>query len=297
LKARNRTSSKMREWHLTWLMIRKSKIAMIAAGILGSVIIIALLAPWIVPYDPTAITPGREFLPPDNSHLLGTDNLGRDVLSRTLMGLRASVFASMFVVALSSMVGIPVGGVSGYLGGKIDTLLMRITDIVMGFPGITLALLLAYAMGRGIFSAALALGVVGWTSSARIIRSVVLSEKQRDYVMAAKVLGKNNFQILFGEVLPNCLYPIIVDVMLRMGTTIVALAGLSFVGVGVQPPQPDLGVAVSEGRQFIFEDPLLSIIPGVLILIIVLSYNLLGDRLRDALDPNLRRELVGGSVE
>lgn len=287
----------MREWHLTWLMFRKSKIAMISLGSLASVVIISLLAPWISPYNPNAINSNELFLPPGGRHLLGTDYLGRDVLSRTLMGMRASVFASMAVVTLTIIIGVPVGSISGYFGGKIDNIMMRITDIILSFPGVILALLLAYAMGRGIFSAALALGVVGWTWTARIIRSVVLSEKQRDYVMAAKILGKNDFQVLFVEILPNCLYPIIVDVMLRMGNTIVALAGLSFVGVGVQPPQPDLGVAVSESRQFLFKDPLLSIIPGILILIIVLSYNLLGDRLRDALDPRLRRELMGASFE
>jgi peptide/nickel transport system permease protein len=222
--------------------------------------------------------------------------MGRDILSRTLYGARASIFASIGVVGLSLAIGVPLGAVSGYFGRRVDEILMRTTDIIMSFPGVTLAMLLAYSMGRGIFSAAFALGLVGWTTTARIVRSVVLSEKERDYVTAARVVGKKDFRILFSEVMPNCLYPVIVDAMIRMGTTIIALAGLSFIGVAVQPPDPDLGVAVSEGRLYIMDYPMLSILPGVVILAVVLAYNMIGDRLRDALDPRLRREIVGPGI-
>jgi peptide/nickel transport system permease protein len=289
----DKESPVIKEWSLTWFMLRKSKIAMLSMGVLGFVMIVAILAPWISPYPPSEMHLGDKFLPPTIKYPLGTDSMGRDTLSRILYGARASVFASIAVVALSVAIGVPIGAISGFLGGKTDEVLMRFTDIIMSFPGVTLAMLLAYAMGRGIFSAALALGLVGWTSAARIVRSVVLSERETDYVTAARVLGKNDLQILFGEVLPNCLYPIIVDVMIRMGTTIIALAGLSFIGVAVQPPDPDLGVAVSEGRLYIADYPWLSMFPGVLILAIVLAYNMIGDRLRDALDPKLRREIIG----
>jgi peptide/nickel transport system permease protein len=271
-----------RELQLTWLLFRRSKIAMTSIAVLAFFFMIAALAPWLSPYDPTAMNLSEVFQLPSMKHLLGTDYLGRDTLSRLLYGARISIFASILVVALTVLVGLPVGAVSGYLGGKIDEALMRITDIIMSFPGITLALLISYAMGRGVFAAALALAAVGWTSMARIVRSVVISEKEKDYVIAARVLGKNDFQILFDEIVPNCLYPVVVDAMMRMGTTIIALAGLSFIGVGVQPPTPDWGIIVSEGRIYLMEYPWLSILPGILIIAVVLAYNMVGDRLRDA---------------
>ena len=199
----------------------------------------------------------------------------------------------MVVVAITVAIGVPLGLISGYYGGKIDEVIMRITDIVMSFPGVSLAILLAYIAGRGIFSAALALALVGWTSMARVVRGVVMTEKEKDYVLAAKVIGKSDFRIMFEELLPNCFYPILVDAMMRLGTVIIALAGLSFIGVGVQPPEPDWGIIAAEGRKYIFEQPWLSVFPGILIIITVLAYNMIGDRLRDALDPRLRRELAG----
>lgn len=146
-------------------------------------------------------------------------------------------------------------------------------------------------------SAALALAFVGWTALARIVRGMVLVEKEKDYVLAAKAIGKSDFKIIFGEILPNCIYPVIVDAVMRMGTTILALAGLSFLGVGVQPPEPDWGVIIAEGRVYIMDQPWLCILPGTLIVIVVLAYNMIGDRLRDALDPRLRRELTGRVAE
>lgn len=289
----DKESPRMKELRITWLVIKKSKIAIVSTGVLAFFFLISLLAPWISPYDPTEIHSEDIFLPPSSKYPLGTDHLGRDNLSRILYGARTSIFASLLVVALTVVIGLPIGAISGYLGGKVDESLMRITDTIMSFPGITLALMLAYIMGRGIFSAALALSLVGWTTMARIVRGVVLSEKEEDYVVAARVLGKSNLQILFGEIIPNTIYPVIIDGVMRMGTTIIALAGLSFIGVGVQPPQPDLGVIVSEGRVYLMEYPWLSILPGILITVVVLAYNMIGDRLRDALDPRLRRELAG----
>lgn len=219
------------------------------------------------------------------------------MLSRILYGARVSLFASLFVVAITIIIAVPIGAISGYYGGKLDEVFMRIVDIVMSFPGIVLAILLAYVAGRGVMSAALALAFVGWTALARIVRGMVLVEKEKDYVLAAKAIGKSDFKIIFGEILPNCIYPVIVDAVMRMGTTILALAGLSFLGVGVQPPEPDWGVIIAEGRVYIMDQPWLCILPGTLIVIVVLAYNMIGDRLRDALDPRLRRELTGRVAE
>jgi ABC-type dipeptide/oligopeptide/nickel transport system permease subunit len=282
----------IREMILTIKVFSKSKIATASSCILLLFFVIAILAPWISPYNPTETHTSDIFMPPSSKYPLGTDHLGRDNLSRILHGARYSMLASLLVVALTVIIGMPVGAISGYFGRKMDEILMRITDIMLSFPGITLALLLAYIMGRGIFSAALALSIVGWPSMARIVRGVVLSEKGKDYVTAARIIGKNDFQILFGEIMPNCMYPVIIQAVMMMGTVIISLAGLSFIGVGVQPPEPDWGVIIAEGRQFLTEYPWLSILPGMLMITVVLAYNLVGDRLRDALDPRLRGELV-----
>jgi len=278
------------ESEITWRIIKESKIALTSIGVLVFFFTIALLAPLLSPYDPTAFA-GPKFMPPSRTYLLGTDHLGRDSLSRILYGARTSMVASVLIVLVTVIIGMPIGAISGYMGGKVDEFMMRFTDIIMSFPGITLALLIAYMLGRGIISAALALALIGWTTMARIVRSVVLSEKERDYVVAARVMGKSHPAILFREIMPNCMYPVIIDAVMRMGTTIIALAGLSFIGVGVQPPDSDWGIIIADSRKFLLDYPILTLLPGVLIIIVVLAYNMLGDRLRDALDPKLRRGL------
>jgi peptide/nickel transport system permease protein len=292
-KPTQRETRRFTELKLTLTVIKRSKITLLSIGVLIFLFAIAILAPLLAPYDPTEMHLADKLAPPSEKYPLGTDHLGRDLLSRILYGARISLFASIFVVAISIVIGVPIGLFAGYFGGKFDEIMMRIVDVIMSFPGITLALLLAYVAGRGIMSASIALALVGWTALARIVRGVVLVEKEKDYVIAAKVLGKKDLQILFFEILPNCLYPVIIDGVMRMGTTIIALAGLSFIGVGVQPPEPDWGIIVAEGRPYVFEQPWISIFPGVLIVITVLAYNMIGDRLRDALDPRLRRELAG----
>ena len=290
----DKESARMKELRITWHVIKESKIALVSIGIVASFLATGLLAPWISPHDPTAMYGAAAVLqPPSREYPFGTDYLGRDFFSRLLFGARISMLASIAIVSITLIIGLPIGAISGYVGGKVDEALMRITDIIMSFPYLMLPLLLAYMLGRGIFSAALALSLTGWTTMARIVRSVVLSEKERDYVVAARVLGKSSPRILFGEIIPNCIYPVIVDVVMRMGTTIIALAGLSFIGVGVQPPDPDWGIIVAEGRIYLMDYPMLSLLPGILIIVVVLSYNMIGDRLRDALDPQLRRELAG----
>jgi peptide/nickel transport system permease protein len=284
---------KMTELQITLQAIKQSKIALVSIGIVITFLLLGLFAPILAPYDPTEMHGQDTFESVSRNYLLGTDHLGRDTLSRTLYGARSSMYASLLVVSVTVVIGVPIGAISGYTGGKVDEVLMRTTDIIMSFPGITLALLIAFMLGRGLMSAALALSLIGWTTMARIVRSVVLSEKERDYVVAARVMGKSPFAILFREILPNSIYPVIIDAVMRMGTTIIALAGLSFIGVGVQPPNPDWGIMISSGRKYLLDYPMLSILPGVLIIIVVLAYNMIGDRLRDALDPKLRRELVG----
>lgn len=285
-----REEPQFRELKFTLRMIRRSKITLGAIVIILIFWGIAIVGPYITPYDPIEPHLKHRLEGPSSRFLLGTDSLGRDILSRIIYGTRFSMIVGIVVVGIAVLIGLPLGAVSGYFGGKIDELLMRFTDIVMAFPGLTLAMLFAYIMGRGLISAIFGLSLVSWTVTARLVRGVVMLEKEKEYVTAAKVMGKSDLQILFGEILPNSIHPIIVSSMMNMGTTIIAVAGLSFVGVGIQPPTPDWGVMINEGRQFLLDQPLYATVPGVLIITVVLAYNIVGDALRDALDPTLRRQ-------
>ena len=284
-------SPRVREFLFTLAIIKRSKVNLAALGIIATFYLMAIFAPWLTPYDPTKVDVTNKLAMPSLEHPLGTDHLGRDVLSRLIYGARTSMFIGIVVVVTQSIIGILVGLTAGYAGGKLDELLMRITDMFMAFPRLILAMLFAYILGRGIFSATFALSLVGWTSVARLVRSVAIVEKEKEYVTAAKVLGKSDFQILFGEILPNALHPVMVTATLGIGGTIVIAAGLSFIGVGVQPPTPDWGVMISDGYRFLMDQPWVALSPGVLIMLAVLGFNILGDALRDALDPRLRREI------
>lgn len=283
-------SPRLREWAFTLRMMRKSKLTLVAIGIVVVTYIVAIFAPWLSPYNPNAQDVSRAFLSPSWAHLLGTDDLGRDIFSRIVWGSRISMLVGIIVVVLSTVIGLPLGAIAAYFGSKVDEVIMRMTDIVIAFPGIVLAILFAYILGRGAVAAFIALALVNWTSIARITRGVVLLEKEKEYTTAAKVMGKNKFAILFGEILPNTVQPVIVWASLSIGTAIVSLAALSFIGVGVQPPTADWGSMVSEGYQYFLEDPLLAVVPGVVIIIVCLSFNIIGDSLQDALDPQLRRQ-------
>jgi len=280
----------LREWAFTFRLMRKSKLTLVAMGIVVVTYIVAIFAPWISPYNPNAQDVSYAFAAPSWAHLFGTDDLGRDILSRLIWGSRISMLVGIIVVVVSTAIGLPLGAIAGYFGSKVDEVIMRMTDIVISFPGIVLAILFAYILGRGAVAAFIALSLVSWTGIARITRGVVLLEKEKEYTTAAKVMGKNGFSILFGEILPNTIQPVIVWASLSIGTAIVSLAGLSFIGVGVQPPTADWGSMVAEGYMYFLEDPLLAVIPGVAIIIVCLSFNIIGDSLQDALDPQLRRQ-------
>jgi len=286
-----REEPRFRELKFTLRMIKKSKITIVAIGVIITFYMVAVFSPYIVPYDPFDINVKIKLTGPSREHLLGVDQLGRDIVSRLIYGTQISMVVGIVVVGISIVIGVPLGSISGYLGGKVDEALMRFTDMIMAFPGLTLAMVMAYVLGRDLFSAIVGLAMVTWTTTARLVRGVVLSEKEKEYVTAARALGKRDLQILFGEILPNSIHPIIVSSMMSLGTTIISVAGLSFVGVGIQPPIPDWGVMISEGRQFLMDQPLFATVPGVLIIIMVLAFNIVGDTLRDALDPALRREI------
>jgi peptide/nickel transport system permease protein len=255
--------------------------AAIAAGLAAA----AVLAPWLAPYDPEAVQLGATLRPPSWDHPFGTDVLGRDVLSQTIFGARVSLTIGFVSVALALAGGVPIGGVAGYLGGWTDRLTMRVVDILVSFPTILLAIVVITIFGPGLLNAMLAIGVAQIPLYARLMRGAVLRVKGLDYVTAARAAGAPGRRILWRHVLPNCLPPLIVQSTLLFATAILSAAYLGFLGLGAQPPTPEWGTMLSKARDFLRVAPHVSVFPGLTIMVTVLGLNLLGDGLRDVLDP------------
>ena len=267
----------------------RNKAAVVGTVLLLGLILAAIFAPLLTPYDPIMdmSRPLQKIGSP--GHLLGTDDYGRDLLTRMLYGARISLIAGLVVVSISASFGTAVGLVAGYFGGWIDNLLMRIVDLLFGFPFFILALVLMALLGPSLTNAMLALVLVSWISYARVARSKVLSIREENYVEAIRAIGASNARIMFRHILPNCLAPIVVQATLNVGGTILTLAGLSFLGMGAQPPTPEWGAILSDGKQFMRRAMHLTVVPGLAIVAVVMSLNLIGDALRDALDPKVRK--------
>jgi len=249
----------------------------------------AIFAPIVNPYDPTIDSNLAESrFPPSWAHPFGTDRLGRDVLQRIVHGTRISLTIGFVVVLFTSITGTSLGLMAGYFGKWFDTLIMRLMDILLAFPSILLAIAIVAVRGPGVFNTILAVAIVGVPGYARIVRSMVLSLRERDYVDAARMIGVSNSRIMFLHILPNSLSPIIVQMTLGVGGAILFAAALGFLGLGVQPPAPEWGAMISDGIPFLRQSPHLVFFPGMAIMLTVLGFNLLGDGLRDALDPQLR---------
>ena len=270
-------------------VFQRNKIALAGLFIITLFIAVALVAPWLTPYDPVEVDLGRQFTPPSRAHPFGTDNLGRDILSRIIAGARVSLWVGLVSVGLSMLIGVPAGLVAGYLRGAIDSVLMRLVDVFLAFPVIILAIAIMAVRGPGLTNVMIALAAVYWTTYARVTRGVTLVLREEDYVLAARSLGVSDLRIMWRHILPNGLPPILVIASLGMGSAILAEAALSFLGLGIQPPEPSWGSMLSFGMQFLRDAPYLSTFPGLAIFITVLGFNLLGDGLRDALDPRLRQ--------
>lgn len=248
-------------------------------------LLIAIAAPVIAPYDPTHAAMKDAFLEPGAQHLFGTDKLGRDCFSRVLYGARASLTGVLVLVASVFVVGTTMGVVSGYFGGKVDMVIMRISDMMISFPGMILAIAIAGIMGGSLVNAVFALTIVSWTKYARLARSMVLKVKRRDFVEAAIVNGGTPRHILWVHILPNILPMMVVTAAADIGALMMELAGLSFLGFGSQPPAPEWGLMLNEGRQQLQTAPWLMVFPGLAIFVTVVIFNLWGDNLRDVLDP------------
>ena len=246
---------------------------------------LALFAPWLAPYDPDAVEMGQRLQGVSAAHWMGTDSLGRDEFSRILYGARISITMALTVVIISSGLGTLIGVISAYVGGKVDTVIMRLTDVFLAFPGIVLAIAIAGVLGGSAVNAVLAVVIVGWTKYARLARSMTLKVKQQDFLAAAITNGTRPIAMIRRHILPNIIPIIIITAALDIGALMMELAGLSFLGFGAQPPTPEWGLMLNEGRQLIQTAPWLMIFPGLAIVIVVAVFNLWGDSLRDIMDP------------
>jgi len=270
----------------TWKEFKKNLGGRIAAVILLIIFYAAFMAPFIAPYSPLEIDySNMNYSPPSVQHWFGTDDFGRDIFSRVLYGTRIALGIGFSAVFLNALLGVSLGLFAGYYGGKTDMIIMRLVEIWNSIPFILMALAIISALGRGMFNLIIAVGVTGLINFSRLTRSIVLQIKEKEYIAAAKALGSSDLRILYKHILPNSVSSLIVLGTLRIGVSILVVAGLSFLGLGIQPPTASWGTMLNRGQEYLINAPWISIFPGLAIIITVLSFNLLGDALRDALDP------------
>jgi ABC-type dipeptide/oligopeptide/nickel transport system permease subunit len=276
---------------LLWVLrsLTRNRLALTGLVILSIFGLCAALAPLIAPHDPLAISLPDALQGPSWENLLGTDSVGRDILSMLIFGARISLTIGLIAVGIGTVIGAPLGAISGYYGGKVDLIIQRPTDITLAFPGILLAIVVVSILGVGLHNAMIAIGITFIPTYIRLIRGCVLSIKEEVYISAAKAVGASDLRIIFRHILPNCVAPIIVHSTLNMASAILQAAGLGFLGLGAMPPTPEWGAMLSGGRIFILHAPHVTIFPGLALALAVLGFNLLGDGLRDALDPRMKR--------
>jgi peptide/nickel transport system permease protein len=271
-----------------WRYFKRNRLAVGGLAVIVVTFLIAGFASFLAPYDSGKTDVSLKLQPPSLQHFLGTDQLGRDVFSRMLFGSRVSLSVGFVAVVISICIGIFVGAISGYYGRWIDSVLMRFVDIMLCFPSFFLILTVVALLGPSLFKVMVVIGITSWMGTSRFVRAEFLSLRERDFAQAAKALGVKDRRIIFRHILPNALAPVFVTATLDVATAILVEAGLSFLGFGVQPPAPSWGNILTEGRTYIFDAWWLTVFPGLAILVTVLSFNLLGEGLRDALDPRLR---------
>ena len=273
-----------------WRRLKKNKMAMIGLTILGIIVLLAIFADIIAPYDSVAIKQNlKERLQgPSSLHIFGTDEYGRDMFARLIHGARVSLQVGILAVGISIIIGGTLGAIAGYYGGKLDNIIMRIMDVFLAVPSILLAIAIVSALGPNLLNLMFAISISSVPGYARIVRSSVISIRDQEFIEAAKAIGADDFRIISKHIIPNALAPVIVQGTLGVAGAILSTAGLSFIGMGIQPPAPEWGAMLSGGRQYLRYAPHVTTIPGVAIVIIILALNLLGDGLRDALDPRLK---------
>ena len=275
-------------WEKVKRFMRTNKLATASLFFIVFIILVAIFAPVFAPYDPYAQNTENLLMPPSFEHWLGTDELGRDVLSRIIYVARISLIIGLVPTSLSMMLGILLGLMAGYLGKWVDNIIMRFADIMLAFPSLLLAMVVTYTLGSGIVNIFIALSLVNWAGTARIVRAQTISLKEGEMVEGARAIGVSKWKIMFRHILPNCLPSLIVQFTLDIPGSILSESSLSFLGVGAQPPSTSWGLMVTRGKDYLFTEPWLAIAPGVIILLVVLAFNFLGDGLRDSLDPYMK---------
>jgi peptide/nickel transport system permease protein len=287
----SRRQARYGQAYRTWFALKSNRLAMIGFTIVAALILIAALAPLIAPYSP--VTGGDLRLdrlqPPSWAHPFGTDDQARDIFSRVIWGTQLTLMVVLLVAVIATPIGLAVGTTAGYFGGWVDVVLMRITDIFLAFPRLILALAFASALGPGIENAIIAIAITSWPPYARLARAETLTIREADYIAAIRLQGASSGRIILGHVTPLCLSSVIVRVTLDMAGIILTAAGLGFLGLGAQPPQPEWGAMIAGGRRFIIDYWWVATMPGIAILIVSLGFNLLGDGLRDVFDPKARK--------
>jgi len=279
------------EWKRFYRVFLGRGIVVFGMVIILVFILVAIFAPWLAPYDPTGTDMNATLQNPSSTHWLGTDSVGRDTLSRIIYGTRTSLQIGLIVVVIGTIIGMALGTIAAYFGGWTYTIIMRVIDALMCFPMIILTLLIASMLGPGMKNVIIALTIALMPGYARLMCGQVLSVKQDDYIMAARSLGASHGRIIMRHIVLNCLPPLIVQITMMLGATILAEAGMSFLGIGIQPPTPTWGGMVTNGRQYLTHNPMLSLAPGLALMLVVFAFNIVGDGIRDALDPRLRGQL------
>lgn len=273
---------------IIWRQIRKSRLAILGSVVLILMIIIAIFAAYLAPYNPYKVDYSYYKQPPSADHILGTDELGRDVFSRLIYGTRISLIIGLVVVGISMTIGVTLGAVAGYYGGVADLIIMRIVDILQAFPFLILAVAMVAVVGPGLMNMMIVLGCVTWIWYTRLVRSMVLSLRETEYIQATRALGAGSATIIFRHLIPNVLGVVVVQATFGVADAILAAAALSYLGLGAQPPTAEWGAMLTSAKEFMRILPAMSIAPGIAIMITVLSINFIGDALRDALDPTVR---------
>ncbi|PKY89480.1 ABC transporter permease [Falseniella ignava] len=272
-----------------WIRMKRNRLAMVGLVIIIILIITAIFADYIAPYGYAEQNLANQYQTPNAEHWFGTDELGRDIFSRVVYGSRVSLRVGFISVSISMTIGVAIGAITGYYGGKIDNILMRFIDIVQALPDILLAIAIMAALGPGLTNLMVAVGIAAIPGYARLVRSSVLSLRDQEFVEAARANGSSDARIILKHIIPNCMAPIIVQATLGVAYAIINAAGLSFIGLGLEPPTPEWGAMLSGGRAYIRDYPHMTLFPGLAIVLTILALNLLGDGLRDALDPKLKR--------
>ncbi|WP_232699126.1 ABC transporter permease [Brevibacillus daliensis] len=276
-------------WQDVFKSLRKDRMAMAGGTIIALFILVAIFAPYLAPYNPYEVSLDLQFQKPSMEYWLGTDMFGRDVLSRIIYGSRISLLIGIVPSLITMLIGIIFGIIAGYFGRKTDFIIMTVSDMVLSFPSLLLAMVVMYTLGASLLNIFIALSIVGWAGTARVVRAQTLSLKNKEFVESARAIGVKPSIIMIRHILPNCIPQLLVLFTLEIPGSILSEASLSFLGVGAQPPASSWGLMVSNGKEFLFNAPWVAISPGIAILVIVLAFNFLGDGLRDALDPYLKQ--------